>query len=101
MRILIREGVNPKVSGHFFKAVVQEVLLFGEETWVLTYIMERALNIFQKRVTQRLTGRQSRRRGDRIWDHPPLTAAMAEAGFEEIRTYVTRRQKMVAQYNAT
>ena len=38
LRILIQEGVNPKVSGHFFKAVTQEVLLFGAETWVMTPI---------------------------------------------------------------
>ena len=31
-RILIREGAYPKVSGHFFKAVFQAVLLFGTET---------------------------------------------------------------------
>ena len=31
-RILSREGADPKVSGHFFKAVVRAVLLFGEET---------------------------------------------------------------------
>ena len=35
-RILIREGVDPKVSGNFYKAVSQAVLLFGAETWVLT-----------------------------------------------------------------
>ena len=35
-RILIPEGVDPKVSGLFFKVVVQAVLLFGEETWFLT-----------------------------------------------------------------
>ena len=29
-RILSREGADPKVSGLFFKAVVQEVLLFWE-----------------------------------------------------------------------
>ena len=28
--ILSREGADPKVSGHFFKAVVQAVLLFRE-----------------------------------------------------------------------
>ena len=28
--ILSREGANPKVSGHFFKAVVQVVLLFWD-----------------------------------------------------------------------
>ena len=62
-RILIREGADPKVSGHFFKAVLQAVLLFGAETWVLTPRMERALDSFKHRVAQRLTRKQLRRRG--------------------------------------
>ena len=28
-RVFIREGVDPKVSGQFFKAVIKAVLLFG------------------------------------------------------------------------
>ena len=32
MRILSREGAEPRVSGSFFKSVVQAVLLFGAET---------------------------------------------------------------------
>ena len=36
LRILIREGGGLKVLGHFIKAVVTVVLLFGSETWVLT-----------------------------------------------------------------
>ena len=67
LRIFIREGADPKVSGHFFKAVVQVVLLFGEETWVLTLSMERALSSFQHRVVQRITGSMTRRRGDGSW----------------------------------
>ena len=39
---LIREGATPRISGNFFKAVVQQVLLFGAETWVVTPKMERA-----------------------------------------------------------
>ena len=35
-RILSREGAALRVSGLFFKAVVQAVLLFGLETWVVT-----------------------------------------------------------------
>ena len=35
-QILRRKGADPKVSGHFFKSVTQAVLLFVEETWVLT-----------------------------------------------------------------
>ena len=63
LRILSREGVDPKVSGHFFKEVNQEVLLFGAETWVLTPRMERALSCFQCRVARRLTVRHPQRRG--------------------------------------
>ena len=37
-RILVREGAYPRISGLFFNAVVQAVLLFGSETWVLTPI---------------------------------------------------------------
>ena len=34
--ILSREGADKRVSGKYFKAVVQAVLLFGAETLVLT-----------------------------------------------------------------
>ena len=34
--ILSREGATKRVSGKFFKVVVQQVLLFGEETWVVS-----------------------------------------------------------------
>ena len=46
-RIISQEGSDKRVSGNFFKAVVQAVLLFGVETWVLTLRIERALESFQ------------------------------------------------------
>ena len=99
--ILSREGADPKVSGNFYKAVAQAVLLFGAETWVLTPRMERALYSFQNRVAQRLTGRQPRRQGDGSWVYLPLPEEMGEAGFEGITKSVTRRQNTVAYYIAT
>ena len=36
-RILSREGATPRVSALFFKAVIQAVLIFGAETWVVTH----------------------------------------------------------------
>ena len=41
--ILRREGAAPQVSGLFFKSVIQAVLLFGVETWVVTPRMGKAL----------------------------------------------------------
>ena len=59
LRNLSREGVDPKVSEYFFKAL----LLFGSETWVITPRMERALSSYQPRGARRLTGRKPRRQG--------------------------------------
>ena len=94
-------NLDPKVSGNFYKAVAQAVLLFGAETWVLTQRMEKALDSFQSRFARRLTGKQPRRKTDRIWDYPPLAEALGEAGIEGIRKSVTRRQNKVAQYIVT
>ena len=55
LRIMSREGASPRVSGFFFKAVVQSVLLFGAETWVVTPHMGRVLGGFQDQVARWLT----------------------------------------------
>ena len=40
-------GADLKVLGHFFRAVVQVVFMFGVYTWVLIPRMERSLSSFQ------------------------------------------------------
>ena len=60
-RILSQEGADKRVSGNFFKAVVQALLLFGAETWVLTLRIERALESFMHGAERRITRRQPRR----------------------------------------
>ena len=67
LRILSREGADPKVSGYFFKAVTQAVLLFGVDTWVITPRMEWALSSFRHRVERKITGRQQRIQGGGSW----------------------------------
>ena len=62
--ILSREGVTKQVSGNFFKAVVQQVLLFGAETWVVFPMKERALSAFIHGEARRLTCRQLRKGRD-------------------------------------
>ena len=34
-KLLQREGAEPRVSAIFYRAVVQEILLYGSETWLL------------------------------------------------------------------
>ena len=42
-KLLRREGAEPRVSAIFYRAVVQTVLLFGAETWVLSEEISRNL----------------------------------------------------------
>ena len=100
-RLLSRYGADKRVSGIFFKAVVQQVLLFGAETWVLSPRIERALDSFMHGAARRITWRHPRRGWDVKWFTPSLGGGMKESGFKEIRTSITNRQNMVAQYIAT
>ena len=43
--------------------VVQAVLLFGAETWVITPRIEKALESFMHRAARRITGNETRIRG--------------------------------------
>ena len=80
--ILGWEGVRPRILGVFFKTVVQAVLLFGSETWLMTPLMVRALGIFQHRFYRWITGRQLKLQVDGSLGYPPLEAVVEEADFE-------------------
>ena len=60
----------------FFKAVVQQVLLFRLKTLVLTPQLERALDSFMHGAARRNTGRQPRIGWDGKWYYPSLAGAM-------------------------
>ena len=47
-KILVMEGADKRIVGKFCVAVVQAVLLFGSETWVLTPQLEKALKGFHQ-----------------------------------------------------
>ena len=48
-RILSREGMRTHVSGFFFKAIVQSVLLFGAEKRVVTPVWDRFWGVSKSR----------------------------------------------------
>ena len=94
--ILSREGATKRVSRNLFKAVVQQVILFGAETWVVSPIMERALSAFIHGAARRITGRQPRRGRCGNWFYPSLEGNMKEAGITNVLKSINRRQNTVA-----
>ena len=74
-------GGKYKGARNVFKTLMQEVLIFGSETWVMTPRVGWALGGFQHRVARRITRRKPRRLLDRVWEYPTLETAIQEAGF--------------------
>ena len=66
MKLLMREGAYQIISEKFYRAVVQAVLLFGSETWVLTAVMMKNIKGIHVGLLWKVTGKKARRMGKRI-----------------------------------
>ena len=80
--ILSREEALPQVSVFFFKSVVQLVLIFAAETWVVSPCVGQVLGGggFQDQVAKILIGRLLRRQTDGKWGYTSAVEAIEEAG---------------------
>ena len=53
------------------------------------------------RVVWRILGKTTRWRMEGMWYYPPYGGCMGVDGLKDIKTYISRRQNMVAQYITT
>ena len=66
----------------FYVAVVQEVLLFGSETWVLKPQLDKALEGFHHQVVLWMAGMGPKRQQYGTWLYTPIGLALAMMGSE-------------------
>jgi hypothetical protein len=99
-KILVRDNASPRISGMFYKAIVQSVLLYGSESWVLTPAMLKVLSSFHHRVARKITNRMARKVNG-AWHYPPLEPTLEMAGLYTMEAYITRRRNTIAEYVAT
>ena len=97
-KVLIRTGADPKTMASFYKAIVQSVLLFGAETWVLSQSMERKLQSFHHRCARFITGQHIRKNDDDTWTCPSSEGVLRAAGMWTIQEYIERRRSTVMRY---
>jgi len=97
-RILSSEGANTRVMGLFYKAIVQSVLLFGSETWVLTKKMITALESFHHQCARTITRRYIRQNADGTWTHPNTAETLAAASLFPITEYINRRRETITPF---
>ena len=92
-----REGADARTSRIFYTTLVQVVLLYRSESWVMSTRIGKTLGGFQ----HRLKGRITQRNGDGTWTYPPLEEAMVEEGMQEVETYIDRHQNTATEFIAT
>jgi hypothetical protein len=97
-RVLSRKGADPKSMARFYMAVVQSVLLYGSETWVLTKWMEKSLESFHRRCARFLTGRSIWKDADEVWHYPSSSETLKQAGLEPIEEYIRRRKETIMKF---
>ena len=68
--LLRREGAYPRVAEIFYRAVVQDILLYGSNTWVLSVEMEKDVEGAYMGFFRQITGKQLWRILDRTWEMP-------------------------------
>ena len=96
--LLQREGADPRVTAMFYRAVVQAILLYGSETWVILAAMDNKLEEAHTGFLIKITGKLSRRILYRTWETPGVEEVREAAGTQFAMTYIVRRQATVAQW---
>jgi hypothetical protein len=101
-QVLRAENGPPRVAVKFYIAVVQAVLLYGSEPWVLSMAALMSLEGFHICAAYRMAVRHKPRRGPgnrRIY--PKSTDVLEECGMSTLEEYITVHRKTITVYVAT
>ena len=67
-----------------YKAVLQLVILYGSDIWVVMGDMLKVLEGFHNRTARWITGMMASRGAGGEWEYPPVVEAMQAAGLHPI-----------------
>jgi Reverse transcriptase (RNA-dependent DNA polymerase) len=90
---------NLKAVVSVYQAIIQAILLYGSETWVLqgSNTLHR-LEIFHRRCARFLTGQYIHPQENGEWIYPSTEDVFQKAGLESIESYIQKRQLQVAKH---
>ncbi len=101
-QVLWSEHAPPQVTAKFYTAVVQAVLLYGSETWVLSLTALARLEGFHIRAAYRMARRHKPRRSPgNAWIYPKLEDVLEECGLRTVATYIKTCRQTIATYVTT
>ena len=99
-KLLRWEGVDPRVLEIFYREVEQAVLLFGLDTWVLLWEMEREIEVTHTGFLRYIVGNQAQGIAYGTWETSRAEVVRELAGIQSAMTYIWRRQGTTAHWVA-
>ena len=96
-KILKQEGSNAKCMAKFYLAIVQAVLLYGSESWVITERDWRKLRGFHQRAIRYMTGKHIRKL-EMGWEYPQHQKLLVECNLDPIESYIEQRRGTLWSY---
>ena len=84
----------------FYREVVQSILLYGSDTWVLLETIEKKVEWEHTGFLRHITGKRSQRIVDGKWETPGAEVVWEAVGTQSAMTYIRRWQANVAQWVA-
>ena len=78
--------------GKFYKTVVQSVLLYGLETWVISASLERCLNSFHHRCARYMANEHITQLPNGEWDCPDTARVLAICKLNPLSEYIAKRK---------
>jgi len=98
--LLQADGASVDAMGRFYRAVIQQTLLFGAETWVLSKRALSRLERFHARCARGIAHRPIRRNADGSWHHPPTTEVLETCHLQPVSVYIQRRRHTLFEHYA-
>jgi hypothetical protein len=101
-QVLRRENASPFVATKFYQAIIQAILLYGSELWVISWSAMAQLEGLQIRTAYRMAKEHKPKRGpDWVWIYPRSEDVLKECGMKTMEEYILICWQTVALYVAT
>ena len=96
VKVLTNTGATLRAQGMLYKAVVQSVLLYGRNSWLMMEAMLKILEWLSHWLAIRITGMTARRTTSGEWEGPPVADTLETTGIWTIEEYIQYRQATIA-----
>jgi hypothetical protein len=101
-QVLRSENVSPFVAARFYQAIVQAILLYGSESWVISTTAMARLEGFHIHCAYRMAKEHKPKRGPGgVWIYPRSVDVLKECGMKTMGEYILIRRQTIAVYVAS